>query len=180
MEEERRERDRQWARERYTDEREEQAPREEPVPEYRPPVSETAAMEEDPLVAPSERELLSFILRDGATPLRFETDSDFYAGDEPPTVAEFIDAALDGTPLVNSVYRQVWDAYFALYDEGLSQEQIVKRLGALGVKLDRKANKSIFGGKSGVVSTKDSKIPVVVIPTNEELMIARETQEVLS
>ena len=43
-------------------------------------------------------------------------------------MAEFIDAALDGTPLVNSVYRQVWDAYFALYDEGLSQEQIVKRL----------------------------------------------------
>ena len=60
------------------------------------------------------------------------------------------------------------------------REQIVKRLGALGVKLDRKANKSIFGGKSGVISTKDSKIPVVVIPTNEELMIARETKEVLS
>ena len=59
------------------------------------------------------------------------------------------------------------------------REQIVKRLGAIGVKLDKKANKSIFGGKSGVISTKDSKIPVVVIPTNEELMIARETKEVL-
>ena len=53
--------------------------------------------------------------------------------------------------------------------------QIVKRLGALGVKLDKKANKTIRGGKSGVISTKDSKIPVIVIPTNEELMIARET-----
>ena len=60
------------------------------------------------------------------------------------------------------------------------REQIVKRLGALGVKLDKKANKAIRGGKSGVISTKDSKIPVVVIPTNEELMIARETKAVLS
>ena len=60
------------------------------------------------------------------------------------------------------------------------REQIVKRLGALGVKLDKKANKSICGGKSGVITTKDSKIPVVVIPTNEELMIARETVQVLS
>ena len=59
------------------------------------------------------------------------------------------------------------------------REQIIKRLGALGVKLDKKANKSVFGGKSGVISTKDSKIPVVVIPTNEELMIARETKAVL-
>ncbi len=59
------------------------------------------------------------------------------------------------------------------------REQIVKRLGVLGIKLDKKANKTICGGKSGVISTKDSKIPVVVIPTNEELMIARETVAVL-
>lgn len=60
------------------------------------------------------------------------------------------------------------------------REQIVKRLGALGVKLDKKANMKIRFGASGVISTKDSKIPVVVIPTNEELMIARETVAVLS
>jgi acetate kinase len=58
--------------------------------------------------------------------------------------------------------------------------QIVKRLGALGIKLDKKANKAMFGGKSGVISTKDSKIPVIVIPTNEELMIARETLATLT
>jgi acetate kinase len=34
-------------------------------------------------------------------------------------------------------------------------------------------------GTLGVISTKDSKIPVVVIPTNEELMIARDTARVL-
>ena len=60
------------------------------------------------------------------------------------------------------------------------REQIVKRLGALGVKLDKKANLKVRFGASGVISTKDSKIPVVVIPTNEELMIARETVAVLS
>ncbi len=59
------------------------------------------------------------------------------------------------------------------------REQIVKRLGALGVKLDAKANKTLRG-EVGVISTKDSKIPVVIIPTNEELMIARETVAVLS
>ena len=59
------------------------------------------------------------------------------------------------------------------------REQIVRRLGALGVKLDRKANRQVVGGRSGVISTKDSKIPVVVIPTDEELMIARETLAVL-
>ena len=52
--------------------------------------------------------------------------------------------------------------------------QIIKRLEALGVKLDPKANARLHG-EIGVVSAKGSKIPCVVIPTNEELMIARET-----
>ena len=56
--------------------------------------------------------------------------------------------------------------------------QIVKRLGALGIKLDKTANNKLRG-ELGVISTKDSKIPVVVIPTNEELMIARDTVRVL-
>lgn len=59
------------------------------------------------------------------------------------------------------------------------REAIIKRLGTLGVKLDKKANKAIVGGKMGIISAKDSKIPVIVIPTNEELMIARQTVEVM-
>ncbi len=58
------------------------------------------------------------------------------------------------------------------------RERIVNRLGALGIKLDKKANKE--RGKTLVISTKDSKIPVVIIPTNEELMIARDTVKVLA
>ena len=57
------------------------------------------------------------------------------------------------------------------------RERILKRLGTLGIKLDRAANK--VRGEQKVISTKDSKIPVVVIPTNEELMIARDTVRVL-
>lgn len=57
--------------------------------------------------------------------------------------------------------------------------RIVGRLGALGIKLDKAANARIHG-EVGVISTKDSRIPVVVIPTNEELMIARDTVRVLA
>ena len=53
------------------------------------------------------------------------------------------------------------------------RERIIKRLGALGIKLDKAANKKSHGVVA-LLSTKDSKIPVVVLPTNEELMIAKE------
>ena len=57
------------------------------------------------------------------------------------------------------------------------RERIIRRLGALGIKLDPKANK--VRGEVKIISAKGSKIPVVVIPTNEELMIARDTVKVL-
>ena len=57
------------------------------------------------------------------------------------------------------------------------RKRILARLGALGIKVDKKANK--VRGELKVISTKDSKIPVIVIPTNEELMIARDTVRVL-
>lgn len=59
------------------------------------------------------------------------------------------------------------------------RERIVNRLGALGVKLDRKANAKTRG-VTAAISTKDSKIPVIVLPTNEELMIAQDTVRILS
>ncbi len=50
---------------------------------------------------------------------------------------------------------------------------VIKRLKALGVTLDEEANKS--RGKEVMVSTADSKVKVYVIPTNEEVVIARDT-----
>jgi acetate kinase len=58
------------------------------------------------------------------------------------------------------------------------RERIIKRLSGLGIKLDKTANKKSHGVVA-VLSTKDSKIPVVVLPTNEELMIAKDTMRVL-
>ena len=58
------------------------------------------------------------------------------------------------------------------------RERIISRLGALGIKLDKAANKKAHGVVA-VLSTKDSKIPVVAIPTNEELAIAQDPVRVL-
>jgi acetate kinase len=50
---------------------------------------------------------------------------------------------------------------------------------ALGIVIDEKANKEFCLGKEGIITSKDSKIPVAVIPTDEELMIALDTARVL-
>ncbi len=55
--------------------------------------------------------------------------------------------------------------------------RIVNRLGALGIKLDKKANK--IRGQVATISAKGSKIPVIILPTNEELAIAQDTVAVL-
>lgn len=54
-----------------------------------------------------------------------------------------------------------------------TRKLVVDRLGALGVELDYKKN--ITRGKETVISKDTSKIKVLLIPTNEEVMIARDT-----
>ena len=51
---------------------------------------------------------------------------------------------------------------------------VCKYLGFLGVKLDEAASEKACGVE-GIISTADSKVKLSVIPTNEELAIARET-----
>ena len=58
-------------------------------------------------------------------------------------------------------------------NDGLVRKDVVARLGFLGVELDEEANKK--RGFDNIISTPDSKVTVCVIPTNEELAIARET-----
>ncbi len=50
---------------------------------------------------------------------------------------------------------------------------VVNRLRALGVKLDH--GKNLIHGEETVISKRSSKIKILLIPTNEELMIARDT-----
>jgi acetate kinase len=51
--------------------------------------------------------------------------------------------------------------------------KVCSKLGFLGVKLDPEANEHGTGER--IITTPDSRVAVTVVPTNEELMIARET-----
>lgn len=53
------------------------------------------------------------------------------------------------------------------------RKDVCKNLSYLGIKIDE--GKNSCRGKEEVISTNDSKVTVMAIPTNEELMIARET-----
>lgn len=57
------------------------------------------------------------------------------------------------------------------------REQIMEHFGYMGIALDKVANQS--RGEERVISTLDSKVTVAVIPTNEELAIARETVAII-
>lgn len=100
--------------------------------EVRQSTAERAWTEENRTLAAAERDLLCFLLTHGCDELDFESDSEYYSGDESckPTVCDFIRDALesDGTKMANSAYAAVYDAYTGLYDRGLPQDVIVKTL----------------------------------------------------
>ena len=54
------------------------------------------------------------------------------------------------------------------------REKVCDYLGYLGVELDKEKNNNL-SGDTEYISTEDSKVKVIVLPTNEELAIARET-----
>ena len=62
-------------------------------------------------------------------------------------------------------------------NDPIIRRESIKKLHALGIKLDEEKNEETITrkGKEGVISSKDSKVPVYVIATDEELMIARDT-----
>lgn len=100
------------------------------VPEQPVPVTSAPAGFESPVLQPSEKDLLGFILRNGMSPLEFESDSPYYEEEGAVPVADFIRDALDGHEFANTSYRRVYDEYFKLYDENpaLTQTDIVRKL----------------------------------------------------
>ena len=58
-----------------------------------------------------------------------------------------------------------------------SRSEICKQLGVLGVEISGKAN--LVKGEEAEISSANSKVRIFVVPTNEELMIARETAELV-
>lgn len=61
-------------------------------------------------------------------------------------------------------------------NDAAMRARIMEYMGYLGIKIDESIN-SVSRGKEAVISTPDSKVKVMVVPTNEELMIARDTAQ---
>lgn len=59
-----------------------------------------------------------------------------------------------------------------------TREAVCARLEFLGIKIDKEKNRA--RGKAVDISAAEARIPVLVVPTNEELMIARDTREIVS
>ena len=71
-----------------------------------------------------------------------------------------------------------------LFTGGVGENQataragVCKTLGFLGVEIDPERNK--VRSKEAIISTDSSKVKVVVIPTDDELMIATDTMNILN
>jgi acetate kinase len=60
-------------------------------------------------------------------------------------------------------------------NSAIIRERICRGMEFLGLNIDKEKNDSMVGGKEGDISNPKSKLKAFVIPTNEELLIARDT-----
>ena len=58
-----------------------------------------------------------------------------------------------------------------------TRKQVIDKLAVLGIKIDEEANN--VRGIEQKITSDDSKIPAYIIPTNEELMIAKDTYSLI-
>jgi len=54
------------------------------------------------------------------------------------------------------------------------RQKAVENLEGFGMRLDGRANEALAQGQAGEISAADSDVKILVIPTNEELLIARQ------
>lgn len=98
--------------------------------------------------------------------------------------------------LAQDMYAQRIANYIAMYNNQLNgadvivltaglgenskdtRRDVLAKIASLGITLD--AEKNDFRGEFRCITTDDSKIPVYVVPTNEELMIALDTYELIN
>ena len=62
----------------------------------------------------------------------------------------------------------------------LVRQKALENMEAFGLELDTAVNEKTVKGKQGLISTADGKVKILVIPTNEELLIARQTLAMVS
>jgi acetate kinase len=60
----------------------------------------------------------------------------------------------------------------------ITREEVCKQLTHLGIEIDIKKNDGLRG-KESIISKSRSKVTVMVVPTNEELLIARDCYELV-
>ena len=60
-----------------------------------------------------------------------------------------------------------------------TRKRVCRQLSYLGVKIDEELNDTLWRGKEGEISTPDSKVKVVVVMTDEEYMIAHDTEAIV-
>lgn len=65
-------------------------------------------------------------------------------------------------------------------NDPILRAMVVDGLDYMGVELDELANHAVKRGEEAIISAQNSRVKVLVIPTNEELMIARDTYELMS
>ena len=59
----------------------------------------------------------------------------------------------------------------------MTRKQIIEGLSSLGVELDEEANN--VRGEFKLITKEGSKIPCYIVPTDEEVMIARDTYKLI-
>lgn len=112
-------------------------------------------------------------------------------------IASSLDENNERGILAYNIYTQKVANYIAMYNNLLNgadvicltaglgemsrpfRKGIIEKIQSLGIKLDEERNEETFA-KFGKISTDDSKIPVYVVPTDEELMIALDTYDLIS
>jgi len=64
-------------------------------------------------------------------------------------------------------------------NDSVSREKIAGKFGYFGLDFDFEKNKGLRG-KDAIISTEDSKVKCMIVTTNEELVIAKDTQRIVS
>ncbi len=84
---------------------------------------------------------------------------------------------------ITNYYVELQNCDAIVFTAGLGEnaramrEQVLEQLGVLGIKLDKEENNQIasyLAKNEGVITSSDSKVSAYVIPTNEEVMMARD------
>ncbi|MTV81653.1 acetate/propionate family kinase [Secundilactobacillus folii] len=85
--------------------------------------------------------------------------------------------------LVGAYYTEIGGADALVFAGGIGEKDpeirqaVIARLGVLGIQIDPQLNKA---GQPGALQTKDSACQVLLIPTNEELAMARDVQHLMA